>query len=98
MLLGDAAYVRRRNFPPLLCEQESLMDDVEWPAVPILAHEAWIVGCRLDTGWHTFRFRHAQCRITGEPDHLPYGPLRQLQSLTWGPGKVDEPVEISFGE
>ncbi len=96
MLLGNTAHVGRRVFPPLLGEQESLVDDVEWPAVPIFANEARIVGRRLDARWPAFRSRHAQGRVAGEPDHLSYGPLGQLQSLSRGPGKMDEPVEISF--
>ena len=43
MLLRDPAYARGGVVPPLLVQQEALVDEIVWPALPRLAYEAPIL-------------------------------------------------------
>ena len=99
VLLGDAAHAGRRVVPPLLLEQERLVDEVVRPLLPLLAGEAPILRQRLDAA-------AASCRPPARSGRHSWrtGPLflaglvDELQPLAGRIGEMRRPIEIGFGQ
>jgi hypothetical protein len=88
---GDAAHAGRRGMPPLLLEQEGLLDQVERMALPGCVGEAPILGQRIDRrlGIAAGCAAHG---IVGEPHQLAPALGGELQLPAWRAENVRPPV------
>ncbi|TXH64123.1 MAG: hypothetical protein E6Q93_00535, partial [Burkholderiaceae bacterium] len=90
---GDAAHVGGRVVPPLLVQQEALVDQVERPALPAFGGEAPVVRQRLDAARAVpVLTGRAGGRIGREAQRLAHRLVRQQHALAGRCRQVDRPV------
>jgi hypothetical protein len=94
-----AAYPGCRVVPPLLLQEEALVDQVERPLMPFRALEPPVLWQWADAWFHILpNPRHAAHQVARQPRALAHAFVPELQLLTGRKGQVDEPVVIGFGK
>jgi hypothetical protein len=94
-----AAYPGCRVVPPLLLQEEALVDQVERPLVPFCAFEPPVLRERADARLDMLAdARHAMHEVARQPRAFADSLVPKLELLAGRKGQVDEPVEIGFGE
>jgi len=91
---GDAG---RRVMPPLLMQQERLVNEVEGPLLPCLAAKAPILRQRFDARRSVF-FRPVARSVGEEADRFPHRLFNELPLLARSARQMHGPVGISQGE
>lgn len=66
MLLGDARDLGGRVVPPLLIEQEALIEKIVWPTSPCFVREPFVLWQRINAG-RVVPVQGATRRVIGEP-------------------------------
>src|SRR5262249_45731857 len=81
--------------PPLLLQQEVLMDRIEWPLLPGLAAETLVLGKRGDTRWPGRRgVGGATGKMRRQANGLAVAFVPELELLARGEPQVNEPVKV----
>ncbi len=97
VLPGDAANAGGRVVPPLLIEQEGLVDEVERPLVPVFAGEAPVLRQRLDAALCLLAAERAAGGVARKADGLSHRLVDELHPLARRVGEMDRPVQIGLG-
>eukprot|EP00916_Digyalum_oweni_P022913 GHVL01037996.1.p2 GENE.GHVL01037996.1~~GHVL01037996.1.p2 ORF type:complete len:165 (+),score=9.97 GHVL01037996.1:451-945(+) len=94
MMLGDTPHAPRGRIPPLLGQQEGLLQHVERPQSPLVSRETTVVGRRLDAKAHVLRAGpHAVPDVALELLGLRQCQAAQIQLLARRDGKMQRPIE-----
>jgi hypothetical protein len=80
----------------LLVEQESLIQEIVWLPLPILADEPSIMRQGLDTALDFAALRRALGRIIGKANGLPRRLICEQQLLARRKSKMGRPIKIGF--
>ena len=97
VLPGDAAHAGHRVVPPLLIQQERLVDQAERKLLPAGMVEAVVLRQRNDAR-RSLRVPGAASRVVAEAQYLLHRLFDETRSFAWQEGQVRGPVEIGIGK
>ena len=98
VLPRHAAHVGRRIVPPLLLQQEALVDQIVRPALPGFADEAPVLRQRLDAAGIATPFEQALAGVTCEPHCFLRGFFEKLHPLAGRRCEMRSPIGVGFGQ
>ena len=98
VLLGDAADVGGRAVPPLLIEQEGLVNKVIGPPPPLLAQKPLVLRQGLDARRRLLALERGARGVSAKPRRLAPCLFGELHLLAGRSGEMHGPIPIGAGE
>ena len=98
MLFTDATHSSGGVVPPFLIEQESLLDQIVRPFLPVFIDETLVLRQRLDTARRFLTERDATAYVIPKTETLPCGFVYKLPSLARREGEIRSPIRIGLGD
>src|SRR6185369_15719226 len=98
MTLGEATHAGCCVVPPLLVQEERLLQDVVGPALPRFPQETLVLRQWLDTAACAATFEPMAPQIIRKANSLARALVEELHPLAGRIGEMRRPIEISMGE